>query len=32
MAAADDATREKAMRRYSNAEADFLSQGGYAAE
>jgi len=32
MAAADDATREKAMHRYSNAEADFLSQGGYAAE
>ena len=32
MAAADDATREKAMRRYSNAEAHFLSQGGYAAE
>ncbi len=32
MAAADDATREKAMRRYSNAETHFLSQGGYAAE
>ncbi len=32
MAAADEATREKAMRRYSNAEAHFLSQGGYAAE
>jgi ATPase subunit of ABC transporter with duplicated ATPase domains len=32
MAAADDATRDKAMRRYSNAEAHFLSQGGYAAE
>jgi ATPase subunit of ABC transporter with duplicated ATPase domains len=32
MAAADDATRDKAMRRYSSAETDFLSQGGYAAE
>jgi ATPase subunit of ABC transporter with duplicated ATPase domains len=32
MAAADDATRDKAMRRYSNAETHFLSQGGYAAE
>ncbi|MBI1376026.1 MAG: ATP-binding cassette domain-containing protein [Frankiales bacterium] len=32
MASADDAAREKAMRRYSNAEADFLAQGGYAAE
>jgi ATPase subunit of ABC transporter with duplicated ATPase domains len=32
MASADDATRDKAMRRYSNAEADFLAQGGYAAE
>ena len=30
--AEDDATRDKAMRRYSNAEAEFLSQGGYAAE
>ncbi len=32
MASADDATRDKAMRRYSNAEADFLAQGGYSAE
>ena len=32
MAAADEATIEKAMRRYSNAEADFLAAGGYAAE
>ena len=24
MASADDATRERAMRRYSNAEAEFL--------
>ncbi len=32
MADADEATRDKAMRRYSNAEAEFLSQGGYAAE
>ncbi len=30
--ATDDAAREKAMRRYSNAEAHFMSQGGYAAE
>jgi ATPase subunit of ABC transporter with duplicated ATPase domains len=30
--AADDAAREKAMRRYGNAEAHFMSQGGYAAE
>ena len=30
--AADDAASEKAMRRYSNAEAHFMSQGGYAAE
>jgi ATPase subunit of ABC transporter with duplicated ATPase domains len=32
MASADDATRDKAMRRYTNAEAEFTSQGGYAAE
>jgi ATPase subunit of ABC transporter with duplicated ATPase domains len=32
MAAADESTREKAMRRYSNAEAEFIAQGGYAAE
>ena len=32
MAAADEATREKAMRRYVNAEAEFTAQGGYAAE
>ena len=31
MASADDATRERAMRRYSNAEAEFLRLGGYAA-
>jgi ATPase subunit of ABC transporter with duplicated ATPase domains len=31
-AAVDDAARDKAMRRYSNAEAEFLAQGGYAAE
>ncbi len=30
--ATDDATRDKAMRRYSNAEAEFLASGGYAAE
>ena len=30
--ATDDASRDKAMRRYSNAETEFLSQGGYAAE
>ena len=31
MASADDATRDKAMRRYSNAEAEFERLGGYAA-
>jgi ATPase subunit of ABC transporter with duplicated ATPase domains len=30
--ATDDASRDKAMRRYSNAEAEFLASGGYAAE
>jgi ATPase subunit of ABC transporter with duplicated ATPase domains len=28
----DPRTRDQAMRRYANAEADFLAQGGYAAE
>ena len=32
MASDDDATRDKAMRRYSRLESEFLSQGGYAAE
>jgi ATPase subunit of ABC transporter with duplicated ATPase domains len=32
MASADDATRDKAMRRYGRLEAEFLAQGGYAAE
>jgi ATPase subunit of ABC transporter with duplicated ATPase domains len=32
MAAADEAARDKAMRRYVNAEAEFTAQGGYAAE
>ena len=32
MGADDDATRDRAMRRYANAEAEFLSLGGYAAE
>ena len=32
MASADPATRDKAMRRYANAEAAFLAAGGYAAE
>lgn len=31
MASSDDDTRERAMRRYSNAEAEFLRLGGYAA-
>lgn len=31
MASADDTTRDKAMRRYSNAEAEFERLGGYAA-
>ncbi len=31
MASADDDTREKAMRRYGNAEEEFLRLGGYAA-
>lgn len=32
MASTDDAVREKAMRKYTNAEAEFQSAGGYAAE
>ncbi len=32
MASADDATRDKAMRRYERAEADLHAAGGYAAE
>ncbi len=32
MASGDPATRAKAMRRYANAEAEFLARGGYAAE
>ena len=32
MASADDSTRDKAMRRYANAEADFSAAGGYSAE
>ncbi len=31
MASADDDTRDKAMRRYGNAEEEFLRLGGYAA-
>ena len=31
MASADDEAREKAMRRYGNAEEEFLRLGGYAA-
>ncbi len=31
MASADDATRDRAMRRYANAEAEFLRLGGYSA-
>ena len=31
MASADAATRDKAMRRYTNAESEFLRLGGYAA-
>lgn len=31
MASSDDVTRDKAMRRYSTAEADFIRLGGYAA-
>ena len=31
MASSDDSTRDKAMRRYSTAEADFVRLGGYAA-
>ncbi|MFN8126377.1 MAG: ABC-F family ATP-binding cassette domain-containing protein [Candidatus Nanopelagicales bacterium] len=31
MASADDETRDRAMRRYANAEAEFLRLGGYAA-
>ena len=30
MASADDQTREKAMRRYDRAEAEFIAAGGYA--
>ncbi len=30
MASADDETRDKAMRRYANAEADYITAGGYA--
>ena len=30
MASADVETRDKAMRRYSNAEADYIAAGGYA--
>ena len=32
MASADDVTRDKAMGRYSRAEAEFVAAGGYAAE
>lgn len=32
MASTDDVVREKAMRKYTNAEAEFQSAGGYAAE
>lgn len=32
MASPDDAVRDKAMRKYTNAEAEFQSAGGYAAE
>jgi ATPase subunit of ABC transporter with duplicated ATPase domains len=32
MASADPAEHDKAMRRYSNAETEFLANGGYAAE
>ena len=28
----DPGKRDQAMRRYANAEAEFLAQGGYAAE
>jgi len=31
-AMADSADRDRAMRRYANAEAEFLAAGGYAAE
>jgi ATPase subunit of ABC transporter with duplicated ATPase domains len=31
MASADEATRDKAMRRYMNAETEFLARDGYAA-
>ncbi len=31
MASADPATRDRAMRRYTNAEAEFLARDGYAA-
>ena len=32
MASADDETRDKAMHRYGNLEAEFTARGGYAAE
>ena len=32
MASADETVRDRAMRRYGRLEAEFLSQGGYAAE
>jgi ATPase subunit of ABC transporter with duplicated ATPase domains len=32
MASADDQTRDKAMNRYGNLEAEFTARGGYAAE
>jgi ATPase subunit of ABC transporter with duplicated ATPase domains len=32
MGSTDPAVHEKAMRRYTNAEAEFLARGGYAAE
>ena len=32
MASADDETRDRAMRRYGNLEAEFTARGGYAAE
>jgi ATPase subunit of ABC transporter with duplicated ATPase domains len=32
MGSTDDEIRDRAMRRYANADAEFLSRGGYAAE
>ncbi|XVX21931.1 ABC-F family ATP-binding cassette domain-containing protein [Actinomycetota bacterium] len=32
MASADDATRDKAMRKYARLESEFIAAGGYAAE